>query len=151
MYKLSALKNTTRKNKSVKRVGRGIGSGVGKTCGRGHKGSGSRAGYKRRLGYEGGQMRLFMRTPIRGFSNAPFRKRMDAINLDQIEKLYNDGEIVNMDTLRKHGFISGKCHGIKILGKGNITKKLSFEVHAISAGAKDKLQKIKAQLKIIEE
>jgi len=148
MFKLNNLKDTTKKKKNRRRVGRGTGSGAGKTCGRGEKGAGSRSGYKRRLGYEGGQFRLFMKLPIRGFSNARFRKPLDSINLDQIEKLYSDGETVNEQTLRDHGFISGPTNGIKVLGNGELTKKVTIEVDAISTGARDKLQKAKIPFKI---
>lgn len=141
MHKLNNLENATKETKSRRRVGRGIGSGVGKTCGRGEKGAGSRSGYKRRLGYEGGQFRTFMKLPIRGFSNARFRKRLDSINLGQIEKMYQDGETVNIETLRQHGFINGKSHGLKILGEGDLTKKVTIEADKISTSAKDKLQK----------
>jgi large subunit ribosomal protein L15 len=143
MHKLHSLKNTTKVIKSRRRVGRGIGSGLGKTCGRGEKGAGSRSGYKRRLGYEGGQFRLFMKLPIRGFSNARFRKRLDSINLGQIEEMYSDGEVVNVDTLRQHGYISGRSHGLKILGEGELTKKVTIEADKYSASAHEKLQKAK--------
>ncbi len=141
MHKLHNLKNSSKVSKTRRRVGRGIGSGVGKTCGRGEKGAGSRSGYKRRLGYEGGQFRTFMKLPIRGFSNVRFQKRLDSINLGQIEKLYNDGETVNIETLREHGYINGKSHGLKILGDGELTKKVTIEADKISASAKEKLQK----------
>ncbi len=146
--KLESLKNTTRKRKGPKRVGRGLGSGVGKTCGRGHKGDGSRSGYRRRHRYEGGGLPLYLRTPTRGFNNARFRKTFDIINLGLIDKVYNDGEIVNEDTLRKHGLISGKTNGIKVLGTGELTKKVKIEVHTISNGARDKLQKAKISFSI---
>lgn len=141
MHKLNNLQNETKVTKNRRRVGRGIGSGVGKTCGRGEKGAGSRSGYKRRLGYEGGQFRTFMKLPQRGFSNARFRKRLDSINLGQIEKIYNDGETVNIETLRQHGFINGNSYGLKILGDGELTKKVTIEADKISSSAKDKLQK----------
>lgn len=149
MFKLNSLKNTTKRVKTRRRVGRGTGSGAGKTCGRGEKGAGSRSGYKRRHGYEGGQFRLFMKLPIRGFSNARFRKVLDAINLDQIEILFSDGETVNEQSLRDKGYINGKTDGIKILGNGELTKKVSIEVNAISVGARDKLQKAKIPFKLI--
>lgn len=141
MHKLNNLQNETKVTKNRRRVGRGIGSGLGKTCGRGEKGAGARSGYKRRLGYEGGQFRTFMKLPQRGFSNARFRKRLDSINLGQIEKMYNDGETVNIETLRQHGFINGNSHGLKILGDGELTKKVTIEADKISSSAKDKLQK----------
>jgi large subunit ribosomal protein L15 len=149
MYKLNNLKNTTGIRKPRKRVGRGTGSGIGKTCGRGEKGSGSRSGYKRRYGYEGGQFRLFMKLPIRGFSNFNFRKHIEAVNLEQIDKLFNDGDIVNEQTLREKGIIGPKCDGVKILGDGELTKKVKIEVDAISSSAKDKLQKAKISFKLL--
>lgn len=141
MHKLEQLKNSAKANKKRNRVGRGIGSGNGKTCGRGEKGAGSRSGYKRRLGYEGGQFRLFMKLPIRGFSNARFQKRLDSINLTQIEKLYSDGDTVNIETLRAHGYINGKSNGLKILGDGELTKNVTIEADKISAPAREKLEK----------
>lgn len=143
MLTLGNLKDTARYRKKVKRVGRGPGSGLGKTCGRGEKGAGSRSGYKRRYGYEGGQFRFFMKLPIRGFSNARFRKALDSVNLDQISNMFQDGEVVNAETLAQRGFISGKTHGIKILGNGDLTKKVTIEAKAISGSAREKLQQTK--------
>jgi large subunit ribosomal protein L15 len=144
-HKLSNLKNASRGRKQVQRVGRGIGSNRGKTCSRGQKGAGARAGYKRRWGYEGGQMRLHMKLPTRGFSNAPFRKELHVVNLIQIERVFKDGEVVNEETLKKYGLISGRTHGIKVLGEGTLTKKVKFEVNAISSGAREKLQQARIQ------
>jgi len=143
MTTLSNLSDTNRPVKSRRRVGRGNGSGVGKTCGRGHKGAGSRSGYKRRIGYEGGQIRLYLKLPGRGFSNARFRKEWESVNLLQIEQVYEDNEVVNLQTLIEKGLISGKHDRVKLLGEGEITKKVSFEVQAISDGAQEKLQKAK--------
>ncbi|MGE4573629.1 MULTISPECIES: 50S ribosomal protein L15 [Parachlamydia] len=143
MITLGTLKNDLRGRKQVRRVGRGVGSGVGKTCGRGQKGAGARSGYKRRLGYEGGQFRLFAKLPIRGFSNARFRKELDVVNLSQIDQAYEDGEVVNAETLADKGLLSGRTHGVKVLGDGELTKKVTFEVHSLSAAARDKLQKAK--------
>lgn len=142
MNDLSALKNT-RHQTGRKRVGRGIGSGVGKTCGRGHKGDKSRSGYKRRHGYEGGQLRLHLKLPQRGFSNVRFRKEFETVNLYEIEKVYEDGETVNLETLVKKGLIRGQHNRVKILGVGELTKNVSLEVQAISSGAREKLQKAK--------
>ncbi|NGX57561.1 MAG: 50S ribosomal protein L15 [Chlamydiae bacterium] len=142
MNDLSTLKNT-RPTKGRKRVGRGNGSGLGKTCGRGHKGDGSRAGYKRRLGYEGGQLRLHLKLPQRGFSNARFRTEYETVNLYQIDQSFEDGDTVNIESLCKKGLISGKNKKVKLLGEGKITKKVSFEMQSISSGAREKLQKAK--------
>ncbi len=140
-FKLSILKNSDRPYKRRKRVGRGPGSGLGKTCGRGEKGAGSRAGYKRRAGYEGGQFRTFMKIPIRGFNNARFRKAYDVVNLGQINAVFNDGDLVNAQTLAERGFFSGMTYGVKVLAKGELSKKVTLEVAALSDAAIAKLQK----------
>jgi large subunit ribosomal protein L15 len=143
MRSLASLKNFTRRFKQVKRVGRGPGSGKGKTCGRGEKGAGARSGYKRRWGYEGGQFRMFMKLPIRGFNNAQFRFTYDTVNLGQIEAMYEDGEHVDAKTLAEKGFISGPTNGIKILGNGELSKNVKIKAKAISNGAREKLAKAK--------
>lgn len=150
MTSLNKLSDVSRERKKRKRVGRGIGSGNGKTCGRGEKGAGSRSGYKRRLGYEGGQFRLYMKLPIRGFSNARFKNELEAVNLSQIEAMFDDGETVNSQTLVEKGFLRGKkIRGIKILGNGELTKKVKIEAAAISSSAQDKLQKAKISIEIV--
>lgn len=141
MISLSTLSNSSRGRRKVKRVGRGVGSKRGKTCGRGEKGAGARSGYKRRFGYEGGQFRTFMKLPIRGFNNARFRKAYDTVNLSQINAVFQDGEVVNAQALADRGFLSGATYGIKLLGEGELTKKVTIEVSALSASARDKLQK----------
>lgn len=148
MSELHTLQNTSRPSKKRKRVGRGLGSGTGKTCGRGEKGAGSRSGYKRRLGYEGGQFRLYMKLPTRGFSNARFRVEYEVINLGQIEAVYSNGDTVNAQTLRDRGLLSGQNLLIKLLGEGELTKKVTIEVDAASATAKDKLGKSHSSLKL---
>ena len=149
MIKLSSLKNSSRVQKRSKRVGRGPGSGLGKTSGRGQKGDGARSGYKRRLGKEGGQLPLYMKLPVRGFTRGAFRKKVVVINLKHVEKLYNDGETVTTETLRQKGFISGPIDVLKLLGSGELTKKVSFELNEISASAKDKLEKAGLDFKLI--
>jgi large subunit ribosomal protein L15 len=149
MITLSTLKDSTRFHKRTKRVGRGIGSGVGKTCGRGQKGAGARSGYKRRFGYEGGQFRTFMKIPQRGFSQARFRKPYHVINLFQINEMFDEGETVNLQTLAERGYLSGRTYGIKILGTGEITKKLSIEAHAFSDCAIEKLNTAKVSFTLL--
>jgi large subunit ribosomal protein L15 len=140
MTTLSNLKDTARKRKPRKRVGRGVGSKSGKTCGRGEKGMGSRSGAKKRWGKEGGNMPLFMKIPIRGFSNFNFRREYDVVNLDQIEAVFEEGEEVNLETLLERGLISGSTPGVKLLGNGEITKKLAkIELNAMSKTARDKI------------
>src|ERR1700730_16818568 len=137
---LHSLSNSSRPAKRRKRVGRGMGSGLGKTCGRGHKGAGSRAGYKSRARYEGGQLPLYRKMPGRGFSNVRFQEKLDAINLGQIEKLFSDGDVVNMQTLHEVGYIHASSNGIKILSEGTLTKKVRIEANAMSKKAEEKLQ-----------
>lgn len=143
MVTLGTLKNTTRPRKNVKRVGRGLGSGLGKTCGRGEKGAGSRSGYKRRHTYEGGQFRMFMKMPIRGFNNARFRTEYEAINLKQIDAMFEDGDVVNAKTLVERGYMKGRGKLLKILGNGDLKKKVTIEADAYSDSAKEKLQHAK--------
>lgn len=151
MISLSSLKNATRKHQRRKLLGRGPGSGSGKTSGRGHKGAGSRAGSKRRWGYEGGQMRLHMKLPTRGFSNVRFRNNVDSVNLMQIERHYKDGEVVNTETLMKKSLISSHAYTVKILGEGTLTKKVSIHVDALSSGARKKIQEAKIEYKLTGE
>lgn len=138
--KLEQLSNSTRPYKRRKLLGRGPGSGSGKTSGRGVKGAGSRSGYRVRAGKEGGGVPLFRRVPTRGFSNARFAKKLDCINLDKIDALYKEGEVVSLETLIEKGCFSARSHGVKVLGKGSLTKKLNFQVESFSASAKKKLQ-----------
>lgn len=141
MITLDQLQNTTRKVYKKMRVGRGPGS-KGKTCGRGHKGDKSRSGYKKRYGKEGGQLPLYRKLPTRGFTNALFRSNRHEINLSMIDRYFVDGETVTMETLQAKGLaprvLSG---GVKLLGQGELTKKVSIRLHAISAGAREKLEK----------
>jgi large subunit ribosomal protein L15 len=146
---LHTLENTTRPYKRRKRIGRGTGSGLGKTCGRGVKGAKSRSGWKRRDRYEGGQIPLYRKLPQRGFSRAQFQKKLDAFNLSQIDRIFADGELVSLETLKEHGFLKGLCHGVKILAVGELTKKVRFEVQAISAEAAKKLDQAGIAYKIV--
>ncbi len=140
MLELNNLHNTSRQFKRRKRVGRGMGSGLGKTAGRGHKGMGSRSGYQERSRYEGGQLPLYRKLPQRGFSTIGFRKKLDSINLDQIEAIFEAGEVVNMLTLREKGFLKGASCGFKVLGNGDLAKKVTIEATAFSKSALEKLQ-----------
>lgn len=148
MFTLGSLKNTTRPRKNVKRVGRGLGSGLGKTCGRGEKGAGARSGYKRRHTYEGGQFRMFMKMPIRGFNNNRFRTEYEPINLCQINKMFENGDVVSPEILRKRGFIKGRNVLVKILGNGELTKNVKIEADAFSKSAVEKLNKAKIAFRI---
>lgn len=146
---LNNLKNTTNKRKSLKKLGRGIGSGHGKTSGRGHKGAGSRSGYKRRYGKEGGQFPLYMKLPTRGFTRGRFRKTVIVVNLKQVDKLFRDNEVVNVLTLKERGYCSGHVDALKVLAEGDIHKKVTFEVNAISKQARQKIEKAGLEIKLI--
>ncbi|MBI4852623.1 MAG: 50S ribosomal protein L15 [Acidobacteria bacterium] len=126
-------------NKAKKRVGRGPGSGHGKTSARGNKGQKSRSGYSSMRGFEGGQMPLHRRLPKRGFTNI-FKKEWNEVNLALIEKVFQNGETVTPDLLVEKGVIKKLAKdGVAILGKGNITKAISMQAHRFSKGAKDKI------------
>ena len=121
-----------------RRIGRGTGSGHGKTCGRGHKGSGSRAGSMAVSLYEGGQMPLFRRLPKRGFSNYNFAKRCEIVNICQLER-FEDGATVGVEQLSQAGLIGSIKSRVKILGKGDLTKKLQVTANKFSKTAEEKI------------
>jgi large subunit ribosomal protein L15 len=137
---LSNLKNTSRPYKRRKLLGRGIGSKSGKTSGRGQKGAGSRSGWQARSRYEGGQLPLYRKFPERGFSNARFQSKLDVVNLKEIEKLFNDGEIVSVQTLKQKKFLKGQSNGLKVLAHGDLTKKVMIQASAYSSSAEAKLK-----------
>jgi large subunit ribosomal protein L15 len=123
-----------------KRVGRGPGSGLGKTAGRGHKGQKSRSGYSSRPGFEGGQMPLQRRLPKRGFTNI-FKKQWVEISLAKIEENFNAGDDVNPEVLHERGLIKKAKHDLVILGNGEITKKLNISAHRFTKSAREKIEK----------
>ncbi len=126
--------------KNRKRLGRGSGSGTGTTSGKGNKGQKSRSGGGVRPGFEGGQMPLMRRLPKRGFRNTMFQKPYEIVNLDQVNKKFTDGETVNSETLVDRGLIKGNLNGVKVLGNGELDKKLKFEVDYISKSAVEKIK-----------
>lgn len=128
-------------NKGKKKIGRGHSSGWGKTSGRGHKGQNARSGGGTGLGFEGGQMPLFRRVAARGFSNHPFKSVAIPINVNMLEKFFSDGDKVNLHTLVEKGLIKKSETNVKILGSGDIKKKLEVELPCVSASAKDKIVK----------
>ena len=121
-----------------KRVGRGPGSGNGKTAGRGYKGAQSRSGWKYKRGFEGGQMPLHRRVPKRGFTNI-FRTEYDVVNLDQLETLFDKGATVTVAALRERGIVSSRTALVKVLGRGDVTKALTVQAHKFSGKAAEKL------------
>jgi large subunit ribosomal protein L15 len=125
--------------KGRKRVGRGPGSGHGKTSGRGHKGAKSRSGYKRRAYFEGGQMSWVRRMPKRGFTNAQFKTVYHVVNIKTIEDRFNDGDVVNAESLSKAGIIRDTKKPLKILGEGDLTKKLDVTANKMSKSAEAKI------------
>src|SRR5262249_23370496 len=129
------------------RVGRGIGSKLGKTAGAGNKGQKSRRGYSRRRGFEGGQMPLHRRIPKRGFHN-PFGVSYAIINLEELN-VFPVGETVPPDLLRAHGFVRRATGPIKVLGDGELKNRLTIHAHAFSASAKEKIQKAGGTFEIV--
>jgi len=125
--------------KKRKVVGRGTGSGHGKTCCRGHKGQGSRSGGGVSRGFEGGQMPLYRRLPKRGFSNARFKTEYEIVNLGRLN-CFKDGATVTPKTLRKQGLIRGRRAGVKILSDGELKVKLHVQAHRFSKKAAEKIQ-----------
>ena len=132
-----------------KRVGRGPGSGLGKTSGRGEKGQKSRSGFSHRDGFEGGQMPLHRRVPKRGFSNARFRKEYTELNLDQLE-VFEAGTIVTPEVLLKNGLIRKLRDGVKVLGRGELTKALTVRAHRFSATAQERIAAAGGKAELIE-
>jgi large subunit ribosomal protein L15 len=124
-----------------KRLGSGESSGHGKTSGKGHKGQKARSGGSLRPGFEGGQMPLLRRLPKRGFNNAAFKTVYGIINLDDLEKRFDDGAAINEKLLRGAGLVRGSLEGIKVLGRGDVNKKFHLEVDSISASAREKIEK----------
>jgi large subunit ribosomal protein L15 len=131
-----------------KRVGRGPGSGLGKTSGRGEKGQKSRSGYSRKVGFEGGQMPLHRRVPKRGFTN-PFRKEYAEVNLERLEA-FEAGTIVTPEVLREHGLVKSFRDGVKILAKGKLSKALTVRAHKFSAKAQEEIGKAGGKAEVIE-
>jgi large subunit ribosomal protein L15 len=144
LHELSPAPGSVRK---AYRKGRGAGSGNGKTGGRGHKGQKARSGGGVRAGFEGGQMPLARRLPKRGFNNI-FAERLEAINVSALEK-FEDGAVVNVCDLLEKGILSKCEHGVKILGNGTLTKKLTVRASAFSASAKEKIEAVGGKAEVV--
>lgn len=138
---LHNLKTNPGSKHRVKRLGKGESSGLGKTSGKGHKGQKARSGSGVRVGFEGGQMPLHRRLPKRGFSNVRFADKVVIVNVADLEKSFSEGDTVNEETLREKGLIRGQFDQIKLLGNGDLGKKLTVAVDAVSASAKEKIEK----------
>jgi large subunit ribosomal protein L15 len=141
------INKSVKAHKKVRRVGRGESSGQGKTAGRGHKGVGQKSPTSM-LRTEGGQMQIFRRLPKRGFNNSIFRKEYGPVNLDTLETLFNAGDTVSPETLREKG-IHKSMELIKVLGRGELTKALTVKIHAVSATAKEKIEKAGGSVEVI--
>jgi large subunit ribosomal protein L15 len=146
-YTLSNLQPPVGSRKKKVRVGRGMGSKLGKTAGAGNKGQKSRRGYSRRRGFEGGQMPLHRRMPKRGFHN-PFSVSYSVVNLEELN-VFPAGETVTPELLRAHGFIRRAQDRIKVLGDGELTAKIAIHAHAFSASAKEKIAAAGATFEIL--
>ena len=144
LHELSPAAGSTHKGY---RKGRGEGSGNGKTAGRGQKGQWSRSGGGVRVGFEGGQMPLVRRLPKRGFNNI-FAKPLEAINVDVLNK-FEDGAVVDAKALLEKGILSKCEYGVKILGNGSLTKKLTVQASAFSASAKEKIEAAGGKAEVI--
>ncbi|MCU0795555.1 MAG: 50S ribosomal protein L15 [Akkermansiaceae bacterium] len=138
--KLHTLKPNKGAKHRVKRLGCGESSGHGKTSGKGNKGQKARSGGSVRPGFEGGQMPLHRRLPKKGFNNFNFKTVASIVNLAQLDKHFEAGETVNEESLRAKGLVSRKCDIVKVLGQGQITKKLTVAGCALSASAKEKIE-----------
>jgi large subunit ribosomal protein L15 len=144
---LSTLRAPKRSSEKRKRVGRGMGSGMGKTSTRGHKGQGSRSGSRLMRGFEGGQMPLHRRLPKRGFVNI-FREEYAIVNLSDLANLGESN--VTPDVLRSRGLVSGRNKRVKVLGDGELKAALTVQAHKFSKSAEEKIQKAGGKINVIE-
>ncbi len=146
LHNLKPAKGSVRNRK---RVGRGPGSGLGKTAGRGEKGQKSRSGFARKPGFEGGQMPLHRRLPKRGFTNAPFRKEFATVNLGRLE-VFEAGTIVTPDLLVKQGIVKKLLDGLKVLADGELTKALTVHAHRFSGKAQERIATLGGKAELIQ-
>ena len=145
---LNNLKKNPGATKTRKRVGRGTGSGLGKTSGRGQKGQKARSGVSIGSIFEGGQSPLYRRLHKRGFSNAKFKVRYQQINVSELN-IFNDGDIVTPEVLKEKGIVKKQLDGIKVLGNGTLTKKLTIKAHRFSSSALEKIEESGSKAEVI--
>ena len=145
--KLHELQPAVGSTTAAKRVGRGVGSGLGKTSGKGHKGAKARSGGGKRPGFEGGQMPLYRRVPKRGFTNI-FGTEYAAVNVERLE-VFNDGDVVTVDELLAKKIIRKPMDGVKIMGNGELTKKLTVKAEKFTASAKEKIEALGGKAEVI--
>ncbi len=146
---LSSLKPAAGSHRSVRRRGRGTSAGQGRTCGKGHKGQKSRAGYHSSPGFEGGQMPIQRRLPKRGFTNDPFRKVYQIVNLTKLNDIFAAGQEVTPAILHEKGLIASLREPVKILGDGEISIPLKMQVHAASKSAIEKIQAAGGEVQLL--
>ncbi len=139
----------TKEYKSIKRVGRGPGSGMGKTSTRGEKGQKARSGASIPVWFQGGQTPLFRRLPKRGFNNKQFETKYACINLSDLDKFFNEGEVVTPEILKERGIIKKELSGIKVLGNGVLTKKLTVKANRFSSSAITKIEDAGGKTEVI--
>jgi large subunit ribosomal protein L15 len=147
---ISDVNRGIKKNKSRKRIGRGIGSGHGKTAGRGHKGAGSRNGTSTRITFTGGNMPLVQRIPKRGFNNR-WALKVAVVNLGQIDEAFEKGEEVTLESLTAKNVARGRFDVLKVLGDGELKKKLKISAHRFSASAKEKIEQAGGEMVLLAE
>ena len=146
--KLHELKPNERSVQTRKRVGRGPGSGLGKTSGKGHKGQNARSGGGVRPGFEGGQLPLFRRLPKRGFNNYEFRTEYAIVNVGDLND-FKDGSVIELSNLKESGLVKKEKDGIKILGNGELTKKLTVKANKFSSTARVKIENAGGKIEVI--
>lgn len=146
--KLHELKPNEGSVQTRKRVGRGPGSGLGKTSGKGHKGQNARSGGGVRLGFEGGQLPLFRRLPKRGFNNYEFRTEYAIVNVGDLND-FKDGSVIELSNLKESGLVKKEKDGIKILGNGELTKKLTVKANKFSSTARVKIENAGGKIEVI--
>lgn len=147
--KLNELKPSAGSTKNRKRVGRGESSGYGKFAGRGKDGQKSRSGGSISLSFEGGQTPFFRRVPKKGFTNFPFKEVYSQVNVEELEKKFNDGDVVNKESLMEKRIVRRKKLKVKILGRGDLNKKLTIVVDKVSVTAKEKIEKAKGSVELL--
>ena len=146
--KLNELKPAAGSAKAAWRKGRGAGSGNGKTAGKGHKGQNARSGGGVRIGFEGGQIPTYRRLPKRGFNNDKFATNYAIINVGDLNS-FNDGDVITIDTLVENGTIKNVLSGLKVLGSGELTKKITVKAKIFSAAAKEKIEAAGGKTEVI--
>ena len=146
LHELSPAEGSVKENY---RKGRGAGSGNGKTAGKGHKGQNARSGGGVRPGFEGGQLPLYRKLPKRGFNNSKFGKQFAIVNVETLQSKFNDGDVIDASVLLAAGVIETVFDGVKVLGNGELTKKLTVKAAIFSASAKEKIEAVGGKTEVV--